>query len=84
MTNLTKSEYTVSDVLFAIKLKGLKLVQTGKMASKDGSKTCTQFSFLVTSIRALTQLTCQLVTQINHHASAAFCGENLIFPSLIR
>lgn len=79
MTNLTKSEYTVSDVLFAIKLKGLKLVQTGETASKDGSKTCTQFSFLVTLIRALSQLTCQPVTRINHHAFAAFCGESLCF-----
>ena len=54
-------------------------VQTGKMASKDGSKTCTQFSFLVTKVRVLSQLTCQLVTGISHHAFAAFCG-TYVFP----
>ena len=37
-------------------------------------------SFLVISIRALSQLTCQLITRINKYAFAVFFEENLFFP----
>ena len=83
MTNLTKSEYTVSDVHFAIKLKSLKqdsfTCPNWKNDKQGWVHNMYQLSFLVTSVKALSQLTCQLVTRINHHASAAFCGEDLCF-----
>ena len=38
MTNLTKSEYTVSDVLYAIKLKGLKQYSFTSTNWKNGKQ----------------------------------------------
>jgi hypothetical protein len=82
MTNLSKSDYMVSNVLCSIRFKKLEprqlsLSKLGKWQAKVYQKHLPKFSFLVTTVRALSELTCQLVTRISHHASAAFCEKNL-------
>jgi hypothetical protein len=68
MINLSKSDPTVSNVLCPIRLKSLK---QGTLAcpiwdkgKQGGSKTNTQFSFLVTTVRELSELIGRLVTRI--------------------